>query len=64
MDNSLIDQIHAHASVRHYKSDPLTETMVREIVSAGQRASTSSNLQLYSVIAISDQIARIGSTGR
>lgn len=54
MENPTLDLIHRHTSVRHYKSDPLPEGWIDEIVSAGQCASTSSNLQAYSVIAVTD----------
>lgn len=50
--NAILTQIHAHASVRHYRPDPVPREMVEQIVEAGQRASTSSNLQAYSVIAV------------
>jgi FMN reductase (NADPH) len=46
--------IHKHASVRRYKSDPVDQELVEEIVVAGQRASTSSNMQCYSVVAVTD----------
>ena len=49
-----IELILKHGSVREYKTEPLTVEMVREIVHAGQRASTSSNLQMYSVVALAD----------
>lgn len=53
-----IEQIFRHASVRHYKPDPVPKTMVKAIVSAGQRSSTSSNLQTYSVVAVTDEEKR------
>lgn len=58
MSNETIELIYNHSSVRHYKTDPVTVEMVQEIVKAGQRASTSSNLQLYSVVAIADEARR------
>lgn len=54
MENPVLAVIHRHASVRHYKPDPLPREMVETIVAAGQRASTSSNLQTYSVVAVTD----------
>jgi nitroreductase len=53
MDTPTITLIHQHASIRHYKPDPLPESLVETIVAAGQHASTSSNMQAYSVIATS-----------
>jgi FMN reductase (NADPH) len=47
-----IEQIHQHYSVRSYKPDPLPASLVETVVAAGQRASTSSNLQTYSVVAV------------
>ena len=49
-----IEQIFRHASVRQYKQDPVSTEMVETVVAAGQRSSTSSNLQTYSVVAITD----------
>jgi nitroreductase len=49
-----LDQIHAHYSVRRYKPDPVPTETVEAVVAAGQRASTSSNLQTYSVVAVLD----------
>lgn len=54
MDNPILNLIHNHASMRHYKPDALPTESVETIISAAQRASTSSNLQLYSVIAVTD----------
>jgi FMN reductase (NADPH) len=48
--NPTMDQIHQHRSIRKYKSDPISKDLIESIVSAGQRASTSSNLQMYSVV--------------
>lgn len=56
--NAIIDQIYRHASVRAYKPDPLPREMVEAIVAAGQRSSTSSNLQMYSVVAVTDAAKR------
>lgn len=59
MTTATIDQIFKHASIRKYKSDPIPRKMVESIVSAGQRASTSSNLQTYSAIAVENPAKRI-----
>jgi len=58
MTNPTIELIHAHASVRHYKPDPLPVETVETILAAGQRASTSSNLQAYSVVVVTDSAKR------
>ena len=64
-----IEQIYRHASVRTYKTDPVPTAMVEAIVMAGQRASTSSNLQMTSVVAVTDAdtreaLARVHLEGR
>ncbi len=53
-----IEVIHKHRSIRAYKPDPIPREVVEAIVAAGQRASTSSNLQLTSVIAVTDPAKR------
>jgi FMN reductase (NADPH) len=55
MSTPTIELIHKHGSARSYKSDPVPEAWIEEIISSGQRASTSSNLQTYSVIVTTDQ---------
>lgn len=52
--NPVIEQIYQHASVRAYTSDPVSPEMVEAIVAAGQRSSTSSNLQMFSVVAVTE----------
>ncbi|MCB0036393.1 MAG: nitroreductase family protein, partial [Anaerolineales bacterium] len=47
-----IAQIYQHRSIRAYKPDPVGRELVEQIVTAGQRASTSSNLQQYSVVVV------------
>jgi len=52
--NPIINHIHQHSSIRKYKSDPVSKESIEAIVIAGQRAATSSNLQMYSVVATTD----------
>ncbi|KRE06937.1 NADPH-dependent oxidoreductase [Bosea sp. Root381] len=52
--NAVIGQIVSHRSVRRYRPDPLPEGIVETLVAAGQSAATSSNLQTWSVIEVSD----------
>ncbi len=54
MSTPTIEQIYRHYSVRAYKPDPVPADLVETIVATGQRASTSSNLQTYSVVAVTD----------
>jgi len=49
-----IELIRRHGSVRHYKPDPVPVEMIETIVAAAQRSSTSSNLQMMSVVAVTD----------
>lgn len=58
MDNPTLTQIHRHGSVRRYKPDPVPASVIKKIVAAGQRASTSSNMQTYSVVAVTSQEKR------
>ena len=58
MTVSTIDLIRRHGSVRSYRPDPIPAEMVESIVAAGQRSSTSSNLQPCSVIAVTHEATR------
>ncbi len=58
MNTPTIELMHKHGSVRHYKSDPIPREMIETIVAAGQRAATSSNMQMYSVVATLDDEKR------
>jgi FMN reductase (NADPH) len=53
-----LELIRRHGSVRHYKPDPVPADMLETIVAAAQRSSTSSNLQTWSVVAITDANTR------
>lgn len=43
-----------HRSIRKYKTTPIHETIVNEILVAGTRASTTGNMQVYSIIVTTD----------
>ncbi|MBM3151719.1 MAG: NADPH-dependent oxidoreductase [Chloroflexi bacterium] len=58
MDNPTIDLIRQHASVRHFKPDPVPVLLIETIASAAQRASSSSNMQPYSIVAVTDAARR------
>lgn len=58
MTNPVIEQIARHVSVRSFMPEPVSRGMIEAIVAAGQRAATSSNLQLYSVVAVTDAATR------
>lgn len=62
--NDHIAQLLSHRSVRGYRSDALPEGTLETLVAAAQSAATSSNLQTWSVIAVTDpatkaEIARL-----
>ncbi|MFB9750605.1 oxygen-insensitive NADPH nitroreductase [Paenibacillus hodogayensis] len=52
--NAVIEQLKSHRSIRKYKPDPVSEEQLLAIVEAGQAASTSSYVQAYSVVAVTD----------
>jgi nitroreductase len=52
--NAVIDLLLAHHSVRSYRPDPLPEGTLELLVAAAQSAATSSNLQTWSVVAVTD----------
>lgn len=52
--NDVIDLILNHRSVRGYRPDPLPEGVLELVIAAAQSAATSSNLQAWSVIAVTD----------
>ncbi|MFZ6027987.1 MAG: nitroreductase family protein [Chloroflexota bacterium] len=58
MHNPTLALIHHHGSQRDYKPDPVPKPLVETIVAAAQRTSTSSNLQAYSVVAVTDERQR------
>ena len=51
---AVLDGLLAHRSVRHYLPDALDPDVVPTLVAAAQSAPTSSNLQLWSVVAVTD----------
>ncbi|MTH55592.1 oxygen-insensitive NADPH nitroreductase [Bacillus mangrovi] len=50
--NSAIETMLKHRSIRKYKDTPLSEEEIGTLVKAAQSASTSSNIQAYSIIGI------------
>ena len=58
MTTPVIDQIHRHVSVRRFSPEPVSVELVETIVAAAQRSATSSNLQMYSVVAVTDDARR------
>ncbi len=55
---NVMQQIHAHRSIRKYKPDPIPEELLTEILEAGIRTSSSGNMQSYSIIVTTDDDIR------
>src|SRR5580698_3745569 len=56
--NDVIATLLSHRSVRGFLPDALPEGTLETLVAAGQSASTSSNLQTWSVIAVTDAVKK------
>ncbi len=54
----VIEQQQRHTSARRYTDEPVPREVVQAVVAVGQRAATSSNLQLYSAVAVTESAAR------
>jgi len=54
----MIEAIAKHRSIRKYADRPVDETLMNEILSAGTRASTTGNMQVYSIIVTRDKPLR------
>jgi FMN reductase (NADPH) len=51
----MIEQLLAHRTIRKYKDTPVTEDLLTRLLEAGCRASTTGNMQLYSIIVTRDE---------
>ena len=56
--NPTLDLLKAHRSIRAFKPEPVPEADIHTAVAAGQMASTSSAVQAYCAIRITDQAKR------
>ena len=54
MSNSTIDLLLSHRSIRRFENRPLPDGVLETLIRCGQQASTSSNLQAYTVIHVAD----------
>ncbi|WP_238650742.1 oxygen-insensitive NADPH nitroreductase [Paenibacillus piscarius] len=52
--NETIELLNRHTSVRQYLDKPVSDEMLAAVIGAGQMASTSSNVQAYTVIAVTE----------
>ena len=51
----MTNAIFNHRSIRKYKSDKIDDKILNEILLAGTRASTTGNMQVYSIVATTNQ---------
>ena len=51
---STIDVMHGHVSCRHFTSEPVNDDLLESLIEAGTRASTSSNMQAYTIISVTE----------
>jgi FMN reductase (NADPH) len=58
MTTPIIELMHSHASVRKRTADPVPVELIETIVHAAQRASSTSNLQVASVVAVTEAATR------
>lgn len=52
---TIYQHINSHRSIRKYKQDPIPEEVLNRILSAGSRASSSGNMQPYSIIITTEE---------
>ena len=57
-DSPVLETLLAHRSVRHYRPDPLPPGTLAVLGAAAQSAASSSNLQVWSAIALQDPIRK------
>ncbi|MZQ85299.1 oxygen-insensitive NADPH nitroreductase [Paenibacillus sp. 5J-6] len=56
--NPVIEQLKLHRSIRKYKPDALSDEHLQSILESAQKASTSSNMQAYSIVGVTDPEAK------
>jgi len=56
--NDTIALLQRHRSIRKFKETAIPEEQLKQIVMSGQAASTSSNIQAYSVIVVKDPVKK------
>jgi nitroreductase len=54
----MLETIFKHRSIRKYKSIPVDDKVLEEILNAGTRASTTGNMQVYSMVVTKDKDIR------
>jgi len=56
--NETIKIMSSHRSIRKYKQQAIPDDLLNEILNVARQASTSSNLQAYSIIVVKDQVKK------
>ncbi len=56
--NETLNTLLNHRTIRNYKSDPISQEVLDQILAAGIQTSTTGNMQVYSVIVTQDQEKR------
>ncbi|MGM0377594.1 MAG: NADPH-dependent oxidoreductase [Bacteroidota bacterium] len=51
----MMDVLLNHRTIRQYKDEPIDEALLNKILEAGTRASTTGNMQIYSIIVNQDE---------
>ncbi len=52
--HDLLRLLSSHRSIRKYKSDPVPDELISDVLNSARQAPTSSNLQTYSIIVVRD----------
>ena len=55
---SVLDHLRSHRSIRAYRPDPVPEDLLQACLEAGVRASSSGNMQAYSIVVTGDRRLR------
>lgn len=54
----MLEPIFAHRSIRKFQNKPISEEILEQILLAGTRASTTGNMQAYSILVSTDEVKR------
>lgn len=57
--NEMIEKLLAHRTIRKYKDIPISDELLTRLLEAGCRASTTGNMQLYSIIVTKDEMMKL-----
>lgn len=55
---TLLESIRQHRSIRKYRPDPVPDELLEEILQTGLRASSSGNMQAFSLVVTKDRTLR------